>query len=189
MTVVESNTSTHSDELLVASARDGDVDAMAALCEFYREPLLRFCYRHLGQVDEAEDATQDVLTRVVAEDRWPAGSIRAWFFRIARNHCLDLRKQRRDGRVGVGTLFAESRFPSPQTGPRTSVARRERGEQIREALSAMTAAHAEVLMLRYFDDLSRQEIAELLELPESVVKSRLFEARREMSRRLRRRSQ
>ena len=48
----------------------------------------------------------------------------------------------------------------------------------------MPHAHAEVLTLFYFDDLSRKEMAEVLELPESVIKSRLYEARRELAQRI-----
>ncbi len=107
-----------------------------------------------------------------------------WLYRLARNRSLDYSRQRRDGRVGIGTLFCGSSLRSPRTGPRTGAVRRERDEQLRQHLASLTSQHAEILTLRYFSDLRRREIAEVLEVSEPVVKARLSAARRELARRM-----
>ena len=171
------------DRELEQRARGGDRAAAGVLLERHRGDLVRFCHRYLGDVDSAEDAAQDVLA-VLAGLPWPRGSTRAWLFRAGRNRCFNLCRQRRDGRIGVGTLFGGSWLPSPATGPRTALDRREQQEQLRRHLTLLAPAQAEVLTLRFFDDLNRKEIAEVLELTESVVKSRLFEGARELRRRM-----
>ena len=103
-----------SDEILVERARAGDRTAADELCKRYRAPLVGFCYRYVGDNEIAEDAAQDVLAKITAEERWPTGSFRAWLFRLARNHCINLCKLRRDGRVGLGTFFGQSSLASPQ---------------------------------------------------------------------------
>ncbi|MCP3920131.1 MAG: sigma-70 family RNA polymerase sigma factor [bacterium] len=164
-------------------ARAGDAAAREELLELARDELVRFCFRYLGDAHEAEDAAQDVLASVARPGGWPGGAFRSWLLRVARNRCLGTLRRRRDGRVGVGSLLGASR-PSPRTGPATSSARRERQEVLRAYLTALPDHHAEVLLLRYFDDLDRAGIAEVLELSVSVVKSRLFEARKELRKRM-----
>ena len=165
---------------LEARARSGDQAAMAKLLDRSRDDLTRFCYRYLGNVHEAEDAAQDVLVSLAERKSWPEGSFRAWLFRIARNRCLDLIRHRRGGRVGIGSFLGDSRLPSPRTGPRTALLRQEEQEALRRQLTLLSPDQAEVLMLRYFEGLSRKEIAEILEVAESVVKSRLFAGAREL---------
>ena len=179
MPAVDSNPPSRTDELdLEARARSGDRAAVVKLLDRLGVDLARFCHRYLGDLHEAEDAAQDVLIVLTKEGRWPQGGL-AWVLRVARNRCLDLAKRRQDGRVGVGA-FGNSQLPSPRTGPRTALARQQEHELLRQHISSLTQPHGEVLMLRYFEDLSRKEIAEVLELSESVVKSRLFEARKEL---------
>ena len=172
------------DEVLIARARDGDNGAVGELMARSREAVVRFCLRYLGDPHEAEDAAQDVLAQVASGSRWPEGAFRPWLYRMARNRCLDLLKARRGGRVGAGPLVRDSRWPSPRTGPRTALLRDERRERIRGLVAAMPEPHREVLILRYFEDLSRGEIAQVLGLPVSLVKSRLFEARQKLKERL-----
>lgn len=158
---------------LEARAREGDRRACGRLLDLVRDELVRFCYRYLGNLDEAEDAVQDVLAAMV-DRAWPAGNYRAYLFRAARNRCLDLAKPRRGGQVGSFVL--DSRLQSPNTGPRTAALRKEEQEQLQQHFAALSRNHAEILALRYLDGMPRREIAKILEIPPSLVKSRLREA-------------
>lgn len=164
-------------------AAAGDRVAAAELLGRSRTDAFRFCYRYLGSVQEAEDAAHDVLIRLWGAE-WPTGSLRAYLFRLARNHCLNLLKRRRRSGRGDDSFLGDPAVVSPRTGPRTAAARDEEHERLRAHLDSLSRPHAEVLMLRYFENLSRKEMAEVLELPESVVKSRLHEARKELHRRI-----
>jgi len=143
-----------------------------------RNDLLRFCLRYLGQVADAEDVVQDVAVKL--SEQTEIESPRAWMFRAARNRCLNILRQRRD----PGTLFAESKFPSPWTGPRTAVNRDERNNRIRAAITAMPRDLGEVLTLRYLEGFGRKETAEILERSETEVKVQLGRARHELARKL-----
>ena len=169
------------DEELVRRAQRGDPDGSSQIVERYSPLLVRFCYRYLGRFDEAEDAVQDVLSTIVA-GHWPEGTLRSWVFRLARNRCIDLLRARNDGQVMGLSVRGDSKLPSPHTGPRTAVLREDRHQDLRRHLESLVPEHREVLVLRYFESLARREIAEVLELSDSVVKSRLFEARRQLQR-------
>ncbi len=168
------------DDELLRRARGGDTQARGELVSRYQETILRFCQAYLGGLHDAEDAVQDVMACVATGDRLPDQRFRPWLYRVARNRCLAALRTRRDGRVGAGLVADDSRWPSPRTGPRTAVLRNEWYERLHTLVATMPQHQREVLILRYFEDLGRKEIAEILELSESVVKSRLFEARQKL---------
>lgn len=168
------------DDELLRRSRSGDTQARGELVSRYQEMILRFCQTYLGSLHDAEDAAQDVMACVATGDRLPDQRFRPWLYRVARNRCLAALRKRRDGRVGAGSIAGDSRWPSPRTGPRTAVLRNEWHERLHELVDSMPEQQREVLILRYFGDLARKEIAEILELSESVVKSRLFEARQKL---------
>ena len=168
------------DDELLRRARGGDTQARGELVSRYQETILRFCQTYLGGLHDAQDATQDVMTCVATSERLPDQRFRPWLYRVARNRCLAVLRTRRNDRVTAGSVAGASRWPSPRTGPRTAVLRNEWYERLHKLVDDMSEQHREVLILRYFEDLGRKEIAEVLELAESVVKSRLFEARQKL---------
>ena len=145
------------------------VDAM-------REPLRRFCVGYLGDADAAEDAVQDVLAKIVEGEDQP-DNLRVWTFAVARNHCLNMlrsRGRRRDrDRLPSGTI-ADGQGRT-RAGFLTGMVRQEEQQQLERAFDALPEGEREVLRLRYADGLSRREIAEVVDIPESLVKTRLFE--------------
>jgi RNA polymerase sigma-70 factor (ECF subfamily) len=158
---------------LILRLRDGDGEAGALLDKIYRRSLLQFCARYLGARHEAEDAVQDVFCKVLNSSTIP-DDFRAWLYRIARNRCLDLlrsRERRRDDQE----IPNESQLDADLTGNLTRLVRREQRSRIRQIMASLPPHQREVLRLRYVDQLSRAEIAHVLDLPESVVKSRLYE--------------
>jgi RNA polymerase sigma-70 factor (ECF subfamily) len=159
---------------LVNRLREGDPTAGRLLADIYRNPLLRFCFRYLKNQEEAEDVVQEVFLRVLKHKAQPA-NFRAWIYRIARNCSLDVIRaggRRRDD----GELPPASRVDAELTGCLTRLVRREQQAELKRALAQLSEDHREVLHLRYTEGLSRQETAEVLGLPETLVKSRLYEA-------------
>ena len=158
---------------LVVRLRKGDAGAGALLDDLYRDALFRFCWGYLGRNEEAEDAVQDICFKVLAADNVP-DNFRPWIYKIARNHCLNLlrgRARRKDRQQ----LPSASRVHAALTGHLTRLVNEEVRSRLTELVNALSESNREVLRLRYVEDLSRAEIAEVLDLPESVVKSRLFE--------------
>lgn len=158
---------------LIVGLRGGDPQAAAMLEDLYREALVRFCWGYLGRIEEAEDAAQDVCYKILSATTVP-DSFRPWLYKTARNHCLNVLRQR--GRQQDGAeLPAASQIPELRSGHLTKLIRREQESRLGELVARLPEAQREVLRLRYVEGLSRGEIASVLETPESVVKSRLFE--------------
>lgn len=158
---------------LVARLRSGDGEAGRVICDLYHPPLMRFCFRYLDSRDEAEDVVQEVFLRVLGSDAVP-DNFRAWIYKIARNRCLDVIRSR-GRRVDDQDMPEASRINADLTGCLTRLVRREQQAHLRRALAELPENYREVLHLRYVEDLSRVDIAQVLDLDEKVVKSRLYE--------------
>lgn len=159
---------------VVRALREGSSEAAKLLDAGFREPLRAFAARYLRGRDDAEDAVQEVFLKVFASETIP-DDFRAWIYRIARNTCsnrIRSRERRRDG-VRLDTQFELGR---DSIGPMTRLVKQEEAEALERRLRALSEGQQEVLYLRYSQALSREEIATVLDLPESVVKSRLYEA-------------
>lgn len=137
----------------------------------HREALTRFCMGYLGRMEEAEDAVQEIFLSVVRAPVVPA-HFRAWLYKVARNHCLKIarKRARHDGNISQ-----PSQIPEALTGQLTRMVNDEAQARMKQAFLLLTDDQREVLRLRYVENLSRNEIAEVLEQSESLVKSRLFE--------------
>lgn len=139
----------------------------------FHERLLRFARGYLGSVADAEDGVQDVFVKLLAAPR-PPQHLRAWLYKVARNHCLNLRRSR-GRRKDAEPLPAEPPSAATWTGQLTRLLRAEQRSRVAELVASLSEHHREVLIMRYVEGLSRAEVADVLDLPESVVKSRLYE--------------
>lgn len=159
---------------LVQSLRAGDGGAGELLDRLYREALVRFAWGYVQDAQEAEDVAQEVFCKVMESDLVP-DYFRAWVYRIARNLCLNRlrsRGRKRDReRLATGMDVARA-----TAGALTHLVDEERRARLAQQLARLGDDEREILRLRYAEDLSRAEMAEVLELDESVVKSRLYEA-------------
>jgi RNA polymerase sigma-70 factor (ECF subfamily) len=145
--------------------------------------LVRFCGGYVGDVDAAEDAVQEVLARAASSKSRPSAP-RAWILTIARNHCLDVLRSRgaRPDAERLATKFDAARETA---GPITRLVGAERESDLARALESLSTDERELLRLRYAEDLSRAEVAELIGATEDVVKSRLYESIEKLRRILR----
>jgi RNA polymerase sigma-70 factor (ECF subfamily) len=158
---------------LAERLRAGDPAAARDVHIRYRDALLRFCWGYLGKIEEAEDAVQEILYKAISAQQVP-DFFRPWLYRVARNHCLNLLRSRAGLQERAG-LPAASQLYEALTGNLTRLVRDEAQAKLIECVQRLPDTHREVLRLRYVEELSRAEISEVLELPEAVVKSRLFE--------------
>lgn len=165
-----------SDEALLADLASGDRDCAEILSRRYWDAIKRFCSSYLSDPAMAEDVTQETFAKITSGDATPSGALRPWLYKIARNRCLDiLRRHQRSpthhNRINTGFDAARD-----TAGPRTRVAREERRELIRQIIESMPEEYRSVLTLKHFEDCSRAEMAEILDISEAAVKGRLVRA-------------
>lgn len=163
-------------ELLDATRR-GDAAASERLEVRLRRELSRFCAGYVGPSD-ADDAVQEVFRRLLRSETTPAKP-RVWIFTVARNVCLN-QLRGRGRRIDDATLRTGIDRLASATGPATRLAREEDAARALALMRALPEEQREVLMLRYVEELSRDEIAEILVLSTSVVKSRLYEGMKKL---------
>ena len=166
-----------SDQELLPRMRRGDAAAAAELDRRHRASLVRFAAGYVG-VDDAEDAVQDVFRRVLQSGEVPR-DVRVWLYVVTRNHCLNVvrgRGRRRDG----ARLATDAELAASLTGGLTRILRAEERDALALAMERLPADQREALRLRYTEQLGRAEIARIVDVPESVVKSRLYEGLRKL---------
>jgi len=158
----------------IIQARQGDHAAWEALMRAHQEPVFRLAYLLLGDPDEAEDIAQETFLRAYkALRRFDTDRpLRPWLLRIASN--LAHNRHRSIGRyLSALTRFARQ---NPDHIKSTTMNPEEESQTLWQAVKKLTRPFQEVVYLRYFLDLSENEMAETLAIPAGTVKSRLHRA-------------
>jgi len=173
------------DEVLLERVRRGETAAFDELYRRYSRRLFGYIQRHLRDREEAEDLFQEVFFSVL-HDRGARfggpGRFGGWLFTVARNACLDRLRGARRRELRDQALQREAGPSDPS--PEERLSQRQRVEQIRSALGALAPAQQEVLVLKQLGELTYQQVAAVLGVPEGTVKSRLHLAVRELQRRV-----
>jgi len=162
----------------IARAQKGSSEAFTHLVEVYQTPVYNLCSRMLGDAYEAEDAAQETFLRAYQNLRRydDQRSFSTWLLSIAAHYCIDQIRKRRMPLVSLDdTPYLDP--PDQEPGPEASLGRREEQKRIEVLLSTLTAQDRAVVVMRYWYDLSYEEIAESLSMSVSAVKSRLHRAR------------
>jgi RNA polymerase sigma-70 factor (ECF subfamily) len=162
---------------LVERCRSGDREALRQLYQRHVNPIYRLVLRMTGNPQDAFDLTQD--TFVTAFQNMGSFDCRArigtWLYRIATNHSLQLFRRRRTEQKH---LRAHSELAAQSTALPTAALRAE----VDDALARMSEEQRAILLLKYYEGLSYEEIAEVLECPPGTVASRLNRARDQLRR-------
>jgi len=171
---------TESDELLAVRCQLGEPDALDALIARWHPALWSYARRVTGDPDAAADAVQDAWLRILRALpglRDPA-RLRPWMFGIARRVLMDRFRAQ----------YAAPAFADVEPGDLAEPDDRRdaalAAEELHGALDALPVAERELLALFYLEELSLNELADVLSVPVGTVKSRLFRARRLLRERL-----
>jgi RNA polymerase sigma-70 factor, ECF subfamily len=169
-----------SDDLEIAAGlRQRDPDLLLRLIEQYQPRLLRYLVSLTGDPALAEDLFQETWVRVLERGHRYDGRSRfvAWLLTVARNLTIDVLRQKRPLSLDALTSATEDRAPlqPPATGPGPYeiLAARQQQDRLAAFVSCVPARYREVLVLRFHEDLSIQEIATVTGSPTSTVKTRI----------------
>jgi RNA polymerase sigma-70 factor (ECF subfamily) len=175
---------------LIERCLAGDQHAWEQIVRLHWRKVFNVAYKFVGKHDEAEDLTQDIFLKIFKSlssfDR--RANFQTWLISVSRNLCIDhyrsVRKEREtiDRDVDPGDLMPVS----VEVSPYAQLEHRDRVSMLREAMTALPETLRTAVLLRDIQELTYQEIADRLELPEGTVKSRINRGRTELARQIKR---
>lgn len=179
------------DEQILERARDGDPDAFGEIVRRWEQKIFALSVGMLGSPEDARDATQETFVSAFRNLRGFRGEakVSSWLHRIAVNQCIT-RQRRTRVRPETGIedeleARGESFLATPsRSSPALSVEASERAKAVRKAVAALPPELREVVVMKEFEELTFQEIADALQVPLSTVKSRLYTALKQLRMRL-----
>lgn len=177
-------------ELLIQRCLRGDQVAWERIVRLHWRRVFNVAYKFVGKHDEAEDLTQDIFLKIFKSlgtfDR--RANFQTWLISVSRNLCIDhYRSVRKERQTIDRDVDANELSPAAvDAGPIAALEQRDRVTLIREALGALPPALRTAVVMRDIQELSYQEIATQLDLPEGTVKSRINRGRNELARQIRR---
>jgi RNA polymerase sigma factor (sigma-70 family) len=164
----------------------GDRSAYSQLMDTYFDKVYLRMFKMTGQPDDAEDLTMEAFNKAFSKlDQYtPDFAFSTWLYRIAKNNCIDhLRRNKKDtdsmvlnkheAELGITAHELANQLPSPEQ----LMINRQETLLLREIVDTLHPKYKDIIKLHYFNELSCEEIAQKLELPEGTVKVRLFRAR------------
>ena len=172
------------EEAMVRVQADGDSRAFSLLHDRWHPKIVRFCRWQLGDAHRGEDVAQEVFMRLYARRGQFRcdGSFSSYFWRLAVNACYDeLRRRKRKPEVSLsveddqgncGAAYLASDEPSVEA----RFLEQEQSQIIKQTLQKLPEMYRSVVILRHYEGLKFREIAEVMDIPEGTVSSRMAEA-------------
>lgn len=173
------------DYRLVQSAIGGDQHAYASLMERYRDTVFYMLLKMVKNRSDAEDLTIEAFGKAFKKlhQYTPDFAFSTWLFKIASNNCIDFLRKRRTSTISIDGQLDEYGETIPFTiktdlpDPEEDLIRQQKSKHLHDVVSKLKPRYKELVTLRYFDELSYEEIAERMSLPIGTVKAQLFRAR------------
>ena len=169
---------------LIGACRRGERDAFQSLFETYQDKVYSIALRYSGDRTTALDIAQDVFLKLLSniQDFRGEAGFESWLYRLVVNRCLDY--HRRGRRLRLVVEDALNVFTSPRESALNDVLRSEVEEQVQRGIARLAPEQRIVVVLRYTDGMSYEQIAEILGCSKGTVASRLNRAHKILEKRL-----
>ena len=176
------------DREMIARCKKGDREAFNKLMETYQKQVFNISYGMLSDYEDASDAAQEVFVKVwrsIAGFKGEA-SFKTWLYRICANVCNDIlrKRQRRGMTVSLDDDSSAAELLSELPTPEDSLEVNERQRLVRRAIDSLSNEFITVIVLSELQQLSYEEVANVLKIPTGTVKSRLNRARNALRKKL-----
>ncbi|MCS7086283.1 MAG: sigma-70 family RNA polymerase sigma factor [Bacteroidia bacterium] len=174
------------DKALVARVIDGDGKAFENLMQKYRKSVYYLVFKIVRNAEDAEDLTQDTFVKAYSfihkfDSKF---AFSTWLFKIATNNCIDFIRRRKMQTLPLNAPQNPNDASSPVLQlqdrgpiPSDSLVLKERREHLMFAIDRLPERYRKLLHLRYFDELSYEEVAQRLGVPMGTIKAQLHRAR------------
>jgi RNA polymerase sigma-70 factor (ECF subfamily) len=175
-------------ESVIERARGHDAEALEEIYRRYVRRVFGLCHYLLDSRESAEDATSEVFLKLQRSIESYDGSIPfpRWLLRVAGNHCIDALRRRQRGRQVIVQVEDATAIDAPSSAlsPLSAVIKTEERAQVRDAIARLPVNYRVPLVLRYYSELSYDEIAQQLSLQRNYVAALIFRAKQELRRKL-----
>jgi RNA polymerase sigma-70 factor, ECF subfamily len=175
-------------ETVIERAQGHDPEALGEIHRRYVQRVFGLCRYMLDSRESAEDATSEIFLKLQRAIESYDGSIPfpRWLLRVTGNHCIDALRRRKRGRQVIveGEDATALEAPSSELSPLGAVIQTEEREQVRDAITRLPVKYRVPLVLRYYSELSYEEIAQQLSLQKNHVAALIFRAKQELRRKL-----
>lgn len=174
-------------KLIQLALHNGDQKAYAELLQRYRESVYFTMLRMCNNKDDAEDLTIEAFGRAFKrlEQYTPTYAFSTWLFKIASNNAIDfLRNKKKNNALSLDTKMENDEgqefsknIKSTNLDPEEHIIKKQKVEMLRDVVEKLKPRYKELVKMRYYEELSYEEIAVKLDLPVGTVKAQLFRAR------------
>ena len=167
---------------MIARVRAGDTQAWGDLYRQFAPAIFRFCRRAMPTREDAEDATMEIFMKLrdklIQYD--PSRSFSAWLYRVAANHCWDMLRRRKARHDKDTEDIDDLPLEAPEPNQLEKLIEERTSEEVRKALDKLGARARMALVMRYYSDMSYDEIADALGVRRPFVGVVLLRARHEL---------
>lgn len=173
-------------QLVCLALEKGDQRAYADLMQKYREPLYLMLLKMTNDPVEADDLTIEAFGKAFRSLHLytPTHAFSTWLFSIAANNCIDFIRKKRLHTISLNSMyvsrdeeFSELPIPASENTPEEEIILAQKVALMRDVVKLLKPRYRHLVELRYFEELSYEEIAQEMNLPLGTVKAQLFRAR------------
>lgn len=166
-------------------ALKGDKDAFGNIIGAYQRPVYNLAYRMLNNANEAEEAAQEAFIRAYTrlQSYNAEHKFSTWLLSITSNYCIDIIRKRRAIMLSLDEPLPShpALMSEKSSGPESQLVQTEEQRLVQTLLMELEPDYRQAVVLRYWYDLSYEEIADIMDTTVSAIKSRLFRARRQLA--------
>ncbi len=174
------------DFVIIERAVKGDQGAYAELLDLYRESIYYLVLKMVNSSEFAEDLTIEVFGKAFSnlKQYQPNYAFSTWLYRIATNNCIDFIRKQRISTTSIDSAFDDGegekmhiQIKDSGLNPEEKAIKKQKVKYLRQVVKKLKPHYSKLIELRYFKELSYEEIADEMEMPLGTVKAQLFRAR------------
>lgn len=174
------------DLLIVDRAKEGDQAAFAELMDRYKEPVYYMLLKMIKNTDDAEDLTIEAFGKAFnrIHQYSPSYAFSTWLFKIASNNCIDYIRKKRVSLTSMDHAYTDKngenvsiQVDGGDLDPEEVYIQQQKVKTMRAVVDKLKPRYKELIVKRYFEELTYEEIADDMDLPLGTVKAQLFRAR------------
>jgi RNA polymerase sigma factor (sigma-70 family) len=169
---------------LVLKAKEGSQKAFADLMQRYKDSIYFMSLKMVNNKEDAMDITVETFAKAFEKlDKYqPEYAFSTWLFRVATNNCIDFLRKKKLNTVSIDNMIDDDddrpmQIKADTLNPEESSIKKQQSEELKLLVESLPPRYRNLLTLRYFDELSYEEIAQQLDLPLGTVKAQLFRAK------------